>query len=91
MRGLLPWEASGRVRRLIGWSGKQFDKRPKGGARCGQEVGGNSPSHWPFRGGCTDGEKQKPPWESKGPSLYHLPNREQRAFAIVSRKQPGVI
>lgn len=63
MRGLLvvmllPWEATGRVRRLIGWSGKQIEMSPKGGARCWREVNRNSPSHWLFSGECTDGEKQ---------------------------------
>lgn len=55
----LPWEASGRVRRLIGWSGKQFEMSQK-------EEPALIGSKWEFtfalalQRGCTDGEKQNP-------------------------------
>lgn len=79
MRGLLvvmllPWEATGRMRRLIGWSGKQIEMSSKGGARCWQEVNRNSPSHWLFSSGAQM-VKSRPL------------GREQRPLSISSAKR----
>lgn len=57
---LLPRDAAGRGRTLIGWSGKQLKMSPQVGTSYWQEVHENSPSCWPFSRECADGERQIP-------------------------------